>query len=153
MSDSIWKPHTTVAAMCEQEGKFLLVKEKVGDKIVFNQPAGHLEPDESLLDAVIRETHEETLYRFTPTGLLGIYRSIPEESPDITYIRFLFCGTVGARCNIGQLDDGILSADWMSYEKIAACREQHRSPLVFQCVEDYLNKKPYPLEILSTEFR
>lgn len=153
MSDSIWKPHTTVAAMCEQEGKFLLVKEKVAGKVVFNQPAGHLEVDESLLDAVIRETREETLYEFTPSGLLGIYRSIPEHSPDITYIRFLFCGTVEQQRHDGQLDDGILSANWMSYEEVIASREQHRSPLVLRCIDDYLTKKPYSLEVLSSEFR
>ena len=153
MSDSIWKPHTTVAAMCEREGKFLLVKEKIAGKIVFNQPAGHLEVHESLLDAVIRETREETLYEFTPSGLLGIYRSIPDDSPDITYIRFLFCGTVGQHRHDGQLDDGIISADWMSYDEVAASREQHRSPLVLQCIDDYLDKKPYSLKVLSPEFR
>jgi len=152
MSKTVWKPHTTVAAMCEREGKFLLVKEKVGDKIVFNQPAGHLDPDESLLDAVVRETLEETQYEFTPTALLGIYRSIPDGAPEITYLRFLFVGQVG-RCYDGQLDDGIISAHWMSYDEIVTCREQHRSPLVLHCVDDYLHKEPVSLEILIPDFR
>lgn len=152
MSESIWKPHSTVAALCERDGQFLLVKESVGEKLVFNQPAGHLEPNESLLDAVIRETFEETQYEFTPTGLLGIYRSIPEDAPEITYLRFLFVGEVG-RSFEGRLDEGIISTHWMSYDEIVACREQHRSPLVMQCVDDYLQKQPVPLEILSPEFR
>jgi ADP-ribose pyrophosphatase YjhB (NUDIX family) len=152
MSETVWKPHTTVAAMCERDGKFLLVKEKVAGKIVFNQPAGHLEPNESLLDAVVRETLEETQTEFTPTALLGIYRSIPEDAPEITYLRFLFVGKIG-RCFDGRLDDGIISAHWMSYDEIVACREQHRSPLVLQCVDDYLHKKPVSLEILIPEYR
>lgn len=152
MPESIWKPHTTVAALCERDGQFLLVKEKVDDRIVFNQPAGHLEPNESLLDAVIRETFEETQYEYIPTGLLGIYRSIPDDAPDITYLRYLFVGEVG-RCLEGKLDVGIISADWMSYDQVVACREQHRSPLVLQCVDDYLNKQPVSLEILIPEYR
>jgi ADP-ribose pyrophosphatase YjhB (NUDIX family) len=152
MPETVWTPHTTVAAMCERDGKFLLVKEKVGDKIAFNQPAGHLEPNESLIDAVVRETLEETQYEFTPTGLLGIYRSIPEDAPEITYLRFLFIGQVG-RCFDGRLDDGIISTHWMSYDEIVSCREKHRSPLVLHCVDDYLHKEPVSLEILIPEFR
>lgn len=147
MTDTVWKPHTTVAAMCERDGKFLLVKEKVGGKIVFNQPAGHLEQNESLLDAVVRETLEETQYEFIPTGLLGIYRSIPEDAPEITFLRFLFVGKVSRRFD-GQLGDDIISAQWMSYDEPVACHEQHRSPLVLQCVDDYLHKEPVSLDIL-----
>lgn len=153
MPGSVWKPHTTVAAMCCHEGRFLLVKEKVAGKNVFNQPAGHLEANESLLDAVIRETLEETQYDFTPSGLLGIYRSIPQVSPDITYIRFLFCGTVGPKPYDVPLDEGIISAEWMSYDEVIATKEQHRSPLVLQCIEDYLYKSPFSLEVISSEFR
>jgi ADP-ribose pyrophosphatase YjhB (NUDIX family) len=152
MPETVWKPHTTVAAMCERDAKFLLVKEKVGNKIVFNQPAGHLEPNESLINAVVRETLEETQYEFTPTGLLGIYRSIPEDAPEITYLRYLFIGQVGRRLD-GRLDNGIISAHWMSYDEIVACRAQHRSPLVLHCVDDYLHKEPVSLEILPPEFR
>lgn len=152
MSETVWKPHTIVAAMCERDGKFLLVKEKIDNKIVFNQPAGHLEPNESLLDAVARETLEETQYEFTPTALLGIYRSIPEDAPEITYLRFLFIGEVG-RCFDGRLDDDIISSHWMSYDEIVTCREQHRSPLVLHCVDDYLHKESVSLDILSPQFR
>jgi len=151
MSDSIWKPHTTVAAMVEQDGKFLLVKENVKGEVVYNQPAGHLEPDESLLEAVVRETREETLLEFKPVALQGIYRFVADSSPDSSYIRFLFRGTVGEKFD-GALDEGIISVEWMSYEEIRACREQHRSPLVQQCVEDYLYQSPCPLEVISQIF-
>ena len=152
MSESVWKPHTTVAALCERDGKFLLVKERIGNQIVFNQPAGHLEPNESLLDAVVRETLEETQYKFTPSGLLGIYRSIPEGAPEITYLRFLFVGQVD-QCFDGKLDDEIISVHWMSYEEILTCRKQHRSPLVLHCIDDYIHKEPVSLEIFIQQFR
>jgi 8-oxo-dGTP pyrophosphatase MutT (NUDIX family) len=152
MPDSIWKPHTTVAALCERDGKFLLVEENVGGRIVFNQPAGHLEPNESLLEAVIRETLEETQYEFIPETLQGIYRSIPEESPEITYIRFLFNGSVGRHFN-GPLDEGIISVEWMRYDEVVACLDNHRSPLVLQCIDDYIHKQPYSLDVLSPGFR
>lgn len=151
MTESIWKPHTTVAAMVEQNGIFLLVKEIANGEVVYNQPAGHLEPGESILDAVVRETLEETQYEFTPDALQGVYRFVPDPSRDSSYIRFLFRGTVGDSLN-GALDEGIISVEWMSYEEIRRCRQQHRSPLVLQCVEDYLHKPPYPLDLISQEF-
>ena len=151
MADFIWKPHTTVAAMVERDGKFLLVKEKVEGEIVFNQPAGHLNPGESLIEAVIRETLEETQYEFSPTGLQGIYRLVPDQNSDSTYIRYLFRGKIGKKFN-GKLDEGIISAEWMSYDEIQSCREHHRSPLVSHCIEDYLHKQPYPLDIISHMF-
>ena len=151
MADSVWNPHTTVAAITERDGKFLLVKEKVGGEIVFNQPAGHLNPGESLIEAVIRETLEETQYEFTPTGIQGIYRLVPEQASEATYLRYSFCGMTGQNLN-GRLDDGIISAEWMSYDDIQSCREQHRSPLVMQCIDDYLHRQPYPLDIFSHNF-
>ena len=151
VSDAIWKPHATVAALCENQGRFLLVQEQVNGDIVFNQPAGHLEQGESLIEAVIRETREETQYEFTPTGLLGIYRFMPDDAEDLTYLRFLFCGRVGKQLN-GQLDDGIIAAEWMSYEQIKSCQARHRSPMVMQCIDDYLDKTPCSLDLLSPHF-
>ncbi len=148
MPDSIWKPHVTVAAVIENKGEFLLVREKVKGKIVFNQPAGHLDEGESLIDAVVRETLEETRYRFVPTGLIGIYRFIPEESPEITYLRFSFCGNIG-ECLGGVLDQGILAAEWMTLDEIKSSQSQHRSPLVMQCVNDFLNISPCSLDVIS----
>lgn len=121
MVESLWKPHTTVAAIAQRDGKFLLVTEKVKGEIVFNQPAGHLNAGESLVEAVIRETLEETQYEFTPTALQGIYRLVPDQDSDSTYIRYAFRGNTGANLN-GKLDDGIVSAEWMSYDEIKSCR-------------------------------
>lgn len=148
MADPVWKPHVTVAAVIERHGKFLLVREKVNGKIVLNQPAGHLDEGESLVEAVVRETLEETRHAFTPTGLTGIYRSIPEESPDITYLRFCFCGNIGDNLG-GVLDRDIIAAEWLSLDKIKSMQMQHRSPLVLQCIEDYLTKPPCSLDIIS----
>ena len=151
MAEAIWKPHTTVAALCERDGKFLLVREKVENDIVYNQPAGHLDPGESLIEAVIRETLEETRYRFTPRSLLGVYRFQPDEAAQKTYIRFLFRGDVGEQLE-GELDQGIIAAEWLSYEQILSCQTQHRSPMVMQGIKDYLNGPGYPLDVMNQEF-
>jgi len=151
MAETVWKPRTTVAAICERGGKFLLVRESVNGDIVYNQPAGHLDPDETLLQAVVRETLEETRYRFKPTALQGIYRFKPDPVADKTYIRFLFRGEVGERLD-GPLDDGIIAAEWLSHEQVCACRPQHRSPMVLQCIDDFLEGPGYPLDVISQDF-
>ena len=115
MAEAIWKPHATVASLCERDGRYLLVKESIDDREVYNQPAGHLEPGESLIDAVIRETLEETRYPFTPTGLQGVYRYCSDTEKGRTYLRFLFRGEVGDRLE-GALDQGIIAAEWLSYD-------------------------------------
>jgi len=151
MSDTVWKPHVTVAAITEKSGKFLMVREMVNGREVINQPAGHLDEDESLIEAVIRETLEETRYEFKPTGLQGIYRARADNNPDITYLRFLFCGEAGRSFN-GELDQGIIAAEWLSLEEIKACRHQHRSPVVLQGIEDYLSQAPCSLNVISQLF-
>lgn len=151
MSESVWKPRATVAAVCERDGKFLLVRENVNGDIVYNQPAGHLEPDETLLQAVVRETLEETRYRFKPTALQGIYRFKPKPDANKTYIRFLFRGEVGDRID-GPLDQGIIAAEWLSYEQVLACRDHHRSPMVLQCIDDFRNGPGYPLDVINQDF-
>ncbi len=151
MAETVWKPNTTVAALCERDGCYLVVRERVKGRIVYNQPAGHLEAGESLIDAVVRETLEETRYRFEPEALQGIYRFSPPDSPGMTYLRFLFRGRVGKRIE-GDLDRGIIAAEWMSYEEILACREQHRTPVVMQCIDDARASPGYPLEIISRIF-
>ena len=148
LAEAIWKPHTTVAALCEREGKYLLVREEIDGVIVYNQPAGHLDPDETLLEAVVRETLEETRYQFTPTALQGIYRY---ALPDRTFMRFLFRGETGA-CLEGELDQGIIAAEWLSYDEVLACRRQHRTPMVMQCIEDARSKPGFPLEVISQVF-
>ena len=143
----IWRPNVTVAAIIEQDGKFLLVEEHTSQGVLFNQPAGHLESDESLLAAVARETLEESAYTFEPQHLIGIYRWHAPQS-DTTYLRFAFAGRIIAHHSEQSLDEGIIRAIWMTPEEIRASQAHHRSPLVLRCVEDYLSGKRYPLELL-----
>ena len=143
-----WKPHATVAAIVEQNGKFLLVEEETDRGNRFNQPAGHLEDNESLLEAVIRETQEETAYRFEPTALLGIYHWKHEHN-DTTYLRFAYIGEVSEHQAQQKLDDGIIRSVWMSADEIRANAELMRSPQVLICIEDYLNGRRYPLNVIT----
>jgi len=143
----IWKPNVTVAAVIERDGKFLLVEEETSQGVRFNQPAGHLEADESIMDAVVREALEETAYHFTPLHLLGVYHWHSNES-DTTYLRFAFTGNVDGHDASRKLDTGIIRAVWLSPDEIRACQARHRSPLIVRCVEDYLAGKRYPLELL-----
>ena len=144
----IWKPHVTVAAVIEQDGKFLLVEEQTDDGIRFNQPAGHWEADETLAQGVAREALEETAWHFTPEWLLGVYRW-HHPRKDITYLRFAFAGQAHGHEPQRQLDSGILRAVWLCPDEIRATAERHRSPLVLQCMEDYLAGKRYPLELVT----
>jgi 8-oxo-dGTP pyrophosphatase MutT (NUDIX family) len=148
----VWKPSVTVAAVIEHEGRFLLVEEETSEGVRFNQPAGHLDPNESLEQAVMRETLEETAYDFTPTALVGMYMSryvSVRTGHDVTYLSFTFCGEIGAKHD-QPLDVGILRAVWMTYDELAACKDTHRSPSVLQRVDDYLAGKRTPLSFLST---
>jgi 8-oxo-dGTP pyrophosphatase MutT (NUDIX family) len=143
----VWKPNVTVAAVIERDGKFLLVEEETAQGVRFNQPAGHLESDESILDAVTREVLEESAYHFVPQHLLGIYRWHSAES-DTTYLRFAFTGRIKGQDPDRLLDTGIIHALWMSPDEIRATRSRHRSPLILRCVDDYLDNKQYPLDLL-----
>lgn len=136
----------TVAAVVEHDGSFLLVEEQTAEGIRYNQPAGHLEDGESLIEAVIRETLEESARHFTPTALVGIYQYRKPGSP-ISYLRFAFTGDI-SEPEDRALDPGILRALWMPAGEIRACRGQHRSPLLLQCVEDHLAGRRYPLQLL-----
>lgn len=145
---AIWKPNVTVAAVIERDGKFLLVEEHTSQGLRFNQPAGHLEANESLLHAVTREAREESAYDFEPEYLIGVYRWHANSS-DTTYLRFAYSGRILAHHAEQPLDDGIVRAIWMTPEEIRASVAQHRSPLILQCVEDYLAGKRYPLELIT----
>jgi len=142
-----WKPNVTVAAVVERDGAFLLVEEQTSTGIRYNQPAGHLEAGESLLEAVIRETLEESARDFCPTELLGIYHYRQADS-GVTYLRFAFTGTLSEAHPDRKLDTGILRALWMPLEDIRACSDRHRSPLLMQCINDYLRGQRYPLAML-----
>jgi ADP-ribose pyrophosphatase YjhB (NUDIX family) len=149
---TVWKPAVVVAAVIEKDGRFLLVEENTPDGIRYNQPAGHLEPGETLLEAVVRETLEETAHDFTPTELLGVYM-LRRESPDktllSTFIRFAFVGKLGAKHD-RPLDTGIIRTVWMTHEEILASRDRHRSPLLIQCVDDYLQGTRASLSLLHS---
>ena len=144
----IWKPNVTVAAVIERDGKFLLVEEETSQGVRFNQPAGHLEADESLLTGVAREVLEESAYSFTPQHLLGIYNWHSSES-DTTYLRFAFTGAITGHDANRKLDTGIIQAVWLTPDEIRPMQERHRSPLVMRCIEDYLAGKRYPLELIT----
>lgn len=147
-----WKPSVTVAAVIERDGKFLLIEEETSDGIRLNQPAGHLDPRESLQEAVAREVMEETAHEFTPQALVGMYMSTYRSSrtgQDVTYLRFAFCGEVG-RQHDRPLDHGILRTLWLTRDEIEACRERHRSPLLLQCIDDYIKGQRAPLHIVHT---
>ncbi|HZM33440.1 MAG TPA: NUDIX hydrolase [Burkholderiales bacterium] len=148
---TIWKPSVTVAAVIERDGRFLLVEESVDGRLVLNQPAGHLDPGESLADACRREVLEETAHDFQPTGLVGIYRwSYPAK--DVTFLRFCFSGTVGRFDSSRALDKEIVRLHWLMPGEIRGRSVQHRSPMVQQCVDDFLAGKRFPLEVLSRDF-
>ena len=148
MNKQIWKPHATVAAIVEKDGLFLLVEESTSRGMRFNQPAGHLEDGETILNAVIRETLEETAYDFTPEALLGIYHWKHEHN-NTTYLRFAFIGTVGKHHPEQALDDGIIRAVWMSIDEIREKKHFMRSEQVLACFEDYLTGKHYLLETIT----
>ncbi len=137
-----------MAAIAERDGRFLLVEELAGGKAVINQPAGHLEPDETLLDAVIRETREETAWDFVPQALVGIYRWVHPRHRT-TFLRFTFIGECSGHDPARELDDGILRALWLSREELQARRSDLRSPLVLRSIDDYRAGRRYPLEVLG----
>lgn len=145
--DRIWKPNVTVAALIEQDGRFLLVEEETEDGLRLNQPAGHLDEGESLVAACVREALEETAWNFVPKALVGVYQW-QRPRGDITYLRFAFAGEVGAHDAGRALDDGIVRALWMTPAEIAASRSRHRSPLILQCVEDWLGGRRFPLDLI-----
>ncbi len=144
-----WKPNTTVAAIAEKDDRFLLVEEKINGKIVFNQPAGHLEQGETLIDAVKREVLEETAWEFDPESLVGVYLYPNPHQQDITYLRFCFYGHCTKEHKGQALDEGILQAAWLSLEDIEKEKKRMRSPMVTRCINDYLNGNQYPLDLLN----
>ncbi|MDX1519630.1 MAG: NUDIX hydrolase [Gammaproteobacteria bacterium] len=142
-----WKPNVTVAAVVENNGKFLLVEEYTDDELVYNQPAGHLEENETLIEAVKREVKEETARDFEPDSLIGVYM-YPNRDHSITYLRFCFHGHCTGHDPEQALDDGIIRAVWLSREELESQEEKLRSGMVIQCIDDYLSGKSFPLDLL-----
>ncbi len=144
----IWKPHTTVAAIIERDNKFLMVEELVHGELVINQPAGHLDPDESLVTAVIRETQEETAWQFIPEAITGIYLwKHPDNGK--SFLRIAFCGSCNNHNASQTLDEGIQAAVWKTRDELMQQQHKLRSPMVLTCIDDYLAGKRSPLDLLS----
>ena len=149
-----WTPSTTVAAIIERDGRYLLIEEHTREGLRLNNPAGHLEPGESPVDGVAREALEESGHRFQPTHLLGVYLSRfqrTRDGQDVTYLRFAFTGTVSDPVPGAVLDEGIVRTLWMTPDEVRASRERHRSPLVLRCVEDHLAVIRHPLGLITTD--
>ena len=153
-----WKPSATVAAIIEQDCKFLLVEEQTPEGLKLNNPAGHLDEGESLVEGCAREALEETTHAFRPTALVGVYMSRIQrpaqgeaEAEDITYMRFAFCGELGTAQSHRQLDTGIVRTLWLTPDEVRASVSRHRSPLVLRCMEDYLAGQRYPLSLIYTD--
>lgn len=143
----VWKPRVTVAVICELNNRFLMVEESVEDGVFFNQPAGHLENRESLPQAAIRECREETGYELSLQGLVGVYRWRHPEKDD-TYLRFTFYGLCNHHSQ-GPLDDEIIQAHWLSASEITRLGPRLRSPLVLQSLNDYMDGKRFPLDMIT----
>jgi 8-oxo-dGTP pyrophosphatase MutT (NUDIX family) len=138
-------PDITVAAVTETDGRFLLVEERINRRLVFNQPAGHVEQGETLLKAVVREVREETAWGFQPQALLGVYLWRNPASGRST-MRFAFTGTVTDHDAAQPLDRGIVCTHWFSRDDLREREPRLRSPLVLRCVEDYLGGARLPLD-------
>ena len=151
---SRWGPSVTVAAVIEREGKYLLVEEHTPEGLMLNNPAGHLDPGESLVHAAAREALEETARVFTPEALVGVYLARfrrPAAHEDVTYLRFAFCGPVGEPEAGRALDTGIVRTLWMDWGELQASVARHRSPLVLRSIGDHRAGVRYPLALLSAD--
>ena len=140
----------TVAAVLERDGHFMLVEELIDGRRVLNQPAGHWERGESLVQACTRETLEECGVAFTPTALVGIYRwAFTRDGNEITFLRFTFAGDVGERNPARALDRDIVATHWLTHAALSARSAEHRSPLVMRSVDDFIAGKRYSLDVLA----
>ncbi len=164
-----WSPSVTVAAIIDDgvadalQRRYLLVEEHTPEGLRLNNPAGHLDPGESLQQAVVREALEETARAFTPTALVGVYlarfvraavaadAADAADTGDITYLRFAYAGRVGEPLPGHRLDNGIVRTLWLSVAELRASRERHRSPLVLQCIEDHLAGRRHALDVVTAD--
>jgi 8-oxo-dGTP pyrophosphatase MutT (NUDIX family) len=140
--------HVTVAAVAGLDGRYLLVQERIDGRLVVNQPAGHWEPDETLCEAVIRETREETGWDFVPRGLVGIYQWRHPNGRDI-FLRFAFHGEATGRDESRELDPEIDRVLWWTERDIRTTSVPLRSPQVLRCIEDFERGARYDLDCLK----
>lgn len=149
-----WKPSVTVAAVIARDGRYLLVEEHTPEGLRLNNPAGHLEPGESPIQAVVREVLEETGRAFEPQAIVGIYLSRftrPASGDDVTFLRIAFAGAVGDLLPGRALDPEIVRTLWLAPDEIAAQRARHRSPLLLRCIDDHGAGRSYPLDLIVTD--
>ena len=154
MATPRWAPSVTVAAVIEDAGRFMLIEEHTPEGLKLNNPAGHLEPGETPLQAVVREALEETGCTFTPTALLGVYMARfvrPVRGEDVTYLRLAYRGSAGPALPGCRLDTGIVRTLWMTVDEVRAQQHRLRSPLVLRCLEDCLAGRAFPLDTVATD--
>lgn len=143
-----WAPHVTVATIVECDARFLLVYEEADGKQVYNQPAGHLEQNESLLDAAVRETLEETGWTVKPTAVVSLNLYVA-PSNGVTYLRTTFVADAVSFDPARRLDTGIIAAVWLTYEEVLARLDQLRSPMTLQVIDEYRAGKQFSLSLLG----
>ena len=143
-----WAPHVTVATIVERDSRFLMVYEDADGRNVYNQPAGHLDPDETLQEAAIRETLEETGWTVKLTGVVGV-NLYTAPSNNITYCRMTFIAEAVSHDASRALDTGIIEAVWLTYEEIVSRKDELRSPMTLQIIDEYLAGRRYPLTVIG----
>jgi phosphatase NudJ len=154
MPAPIWKTSVTVAAVIERDGRYLLVEEHTPDGLMLNNPAGHLDPGESPIEGVMRETLEESGRGFTPDAIVGVYLSRAQRSEpahDVTFLRLAFTGSVSEPILGRALDPEIVRTLWLTPDELRACPERHRSPLLMRCVDDHRAGRRFPLDLIYTD--
>jgi phosphatase NudJ len=154
MADTRWRTSVTVAAIVERDGRYLLVEEHTPDGLLLNNPAGHLDPGESPLEAVVREALEETARTFTPQALVGVYLSRAQRADppsDVTYVRIAFSGDVSEPLPGRALDPEIVRTLWLTPDELRANAARHRSPLLMRCVDDHRAGRRHPLDLVFTD--
>lgn len=142
-----WQPDVTVATVVVRDGRLLVVEERAHGRLVLNQPAGHLEPDETLQQAALRETREETGWDVRLTAFVGAYQWKAEETGR-HYLRFAFAAEPVHHDPARPLDEGIVGTHWFTPAELQQAQPRHRSPLVWTVVQDFLGGRRYPLDML-----
>lgn len=149
MDDALrFTPHATVATVVCVDNKFLLVEENINGRLCLNQPAGHLEENESLIEAAVRETFEETGWHVEPTHFLGV--CVLKAENNVTYVRHTFVAKPVRFDENQPLDTGIIGTKWLSLDEIIQVKDQLRSHMVITTNEQYLNGQLHPLSLVTS---